>query len=657
MRLSTRFGGKGLYFPLLLLILLVAWWAYTPGLSGGFLFDDFNNLDQLGVYGRVDNGRTLLLYLTSGSADPIGRPLSMLSFLLDARDWPADPAPFKRSNILLHLLNGALLGLVLLRLGRQRLQLGAARARAAALLGAALWLLHPLLVSTTLYVVQREAMLPATFTLLGMLAWLHGGERLATAPRRGTLWLLCGAWACTGLAMLCKANGVLLPLLLLVMEWTLPAPGRQAAALRRPRLVLLGLPSLLLGAWLLSMLPGVFNGETAGRPWTLGQRLLTEPRVLCDYLRLLWLPQASGASVFNDAFRASGGWLRPWTTLPAALAVLGLLACGLALRRRYPALAFAILFYLAGQLLESTLIPLELYFEHRNYLPAMPMFWPLALWLSGTGPLRALRLALAAGLPLLLALLCHARAGIWGRPLEQALLLAQVDPDSARAQANAAGYEMTHGRPDLAAQRMRQAAQRMPGRVQIALNWVAADCAGGAASADALQAAREALAQDREGGLMLRNWLAGAIDSAAQDRCPGMDLDTVQGFLRIARSNPTYRNGQAGAAEFERLEGQLALARKQGDAALQAFDRALALFATPDNALLQAAMLGNAGFPRQGLEHLRYFATLPPAQRGVGGMRALHFLLLQRSGYWSGELAHMQRQLAEDAAARGGAAP
>jgi len=646
-------------FTLLLPVLLLAaaCWAYAPGLSGGFLFDDFNNLDQLGAYGHVDNTRSLLLYLTSGSADPVGRPLSMLSFLLDARDWPADPLPFKRSNILLHLVNGLLLGLLLRRLGG-RLKLQAVQASRAAWLGAGLWLLHPLLVSTTLYIVQREAMLPATFTLLGMLAWLHGSERLATAPWRGGLYLLAGAWGCTFLAMLCKANGVLLPLLLLVMEWTLPAAQQQPAVLGRSRLVLLGLPSLLLGAWLLSKLPGVFAGETDGRPWTLGQRLLTEPRVLCDYLRLLWLPQASGASVFNDAFRASGGWLRPWSTLPAALAVLGLLACGLALRRRHPALAFAILFYLAGQLLESTLIPLELYFEHRNYLPAMPLFWPLALWLTGAGPLRALRLALAVGLPLLLAVLCHARAAVWGRPLEQALLLAQVDPDSPRAQANAANYEMAHGRPDLAAQRMRQAQQRMPGQVQITLNWLAADCDSGGASAPALAAARDALAHDRQGSVMLRNWLAKAIDSAAQNRCPGMDLDTVQDLLHAARSNPAFRDGRAGDAEFERLEGELALARKDGNAALQAFNRALALFTTADSALVQAAMLGSAGYPGLGLEHLRYFHTLPRARRDIGlGMPALHSWLLERSGYWSSELAHMEQQLAEDAAARGGAAP
>ena len=167
-------------------LLLVAWLAYSPGLSGGFLFDDFVNLNAIGATGPVDDWPTFWRYVTSGSADPTGRPLAMLSFLLEARDWPADPHPFLRDNLILHLLNGLLLFALLARLGRV-LGESAQRASAAALVGAGLWLLHPLFVSTTLYAVQRQAMLPATFCLLGLLAWVHGRAHLAAgAISRGT---------------------------------------------------------------------------------------------------------------------------------------------------------------------------------------------------------------------------------------------------------------------------------------------------------------------------------------------------------------------------------------------------------------------------------------------------------------------------------------
>ena len=149
-----------------MLALALAWLAYRPGLSGGFLFDDFVNLNAIGASGPIDNWSTFWRYITSGTADPTGRPLALLSFLVDARDWPADPEPFLRSNLVLHLLNATLLFSLLRSLGRW-LDPNDARSDAAALLGAGLWLLHPLLVSTTLYAVQREAMLPGTFILAG----------------------------------------------------------------------------------------------------------------------------------------------------------------------------------------------------------------------------------------------------------------------------------------------------------------------------------------------------------------------------------------------------------------------------------------------------------------------------------------------------------
>ncbi|HSR64860.1 MAG TPA: tetratricopeptide repeat protein, partial [Xanthomonadaceae bacterium] len=229
--------------PALLALLFATWLAYAPGLSGGFLFDDYVNLDALGATGPVHDGAAFWRYLTSGSADPIGRPLALLSFLLDGRDWPADPAPFLRTNLFLHLANGALLFALLRLLGR-RLDGPGARTEAIALFAAGLWLLHPLFVSTTLYIVQREAMLPATFTLLGLLAWVHGRTRLdAGARRAGLAWMLGGLALGTALAMLSKANGILLPLLAWVLEATVLRAGAARPLPRAFRFGALVLPS------------------------------------------------------------------------------------------------------------------------------------------------------------------------------------------------------------------------------------------------------------------------------------------------------------------------------------------------------------------------------------------------------------------------------
>ncbi|WP_036516114.1 hypothetical protein [Nevskia soli] len=639
----------------LVALLAVSWWAYAPGLGGTFLFDDFNNLDKIGTYGGVHNLRSLLFYLTSGNADPTGRPLSLLSFLIDARDWPADPAGFKRTNILLHLFNGLLLSVTLLKLG---MYIGLQRTRAefVALIGAALWMLHPFLVSTTLYVVQREAMLPATFTLIGTLLWLSGREHFFKGQRNGILLLTFAAWGCTALALLCKANGILLPLLLLTMEWTVLASGRgeqtdTALNVRfyRLRRWLLGLPSGLLVLWLLTKIPGIFSGETYSRPWTIGQRLITEPRVLCDYLMQLWIPRASGASLFNDGYRASIDLFHPWSTLPALGAVAALIVLGCRARRKHPALAFAILFYFAGMLLESTLIPLELYFEHRNYLPALPLFWPLAIWLTGEGSLRSLRYGLAVLLPAMLAVLSHARAGVWGQPFQQALLLAQMDPDSPRAQANAASYELAQGAADAAVHRLETASAKMPDEVQLTLNWIDAECALGVVSSKARNAALYSLEHNRTNTEFVQHWLTGAIDLAAQRRCQGLDLQVLGTMTEAVNRNRNYGDGPSHFTQIRQLRGRLALGRGDGESALRNFNEGLSAFPTPDGALLQAALLGAAGFPAHGLKHLDYYRTLPPADRGLHGMAALHLWLLGHEGYWTSEFAGLENQLRIDA--------
>ncbi|MGN6790528.1 MAG: hypothetical protein ACTHJP_13500, partial [Rhodanobacteraceae bacterium] len=291
-------------------LLTATWWIYHPGLSGDFLFDDFGNLPAIGATGPVHTWAAFWRYITSGDADPTGRPLTLLTFLIDARNWPASPYPFKVTNLILHLINGALLAWVLWKLGNALLPSPSGRgcragasegsdsrsiesgatpvpslpsplpARAgsrnesfalddrgiaiAALFGAGAWLLHPLFVSTTLYIVQREAMLPATFVLIGMLGWMAARGALARGHvKRALVGMTLSAWGCTALAVLSKANGALFPILLLLTEWIVLAPYRpmptEGLEQRRKIAVriFLMLPSALIVAYLLYLLPGV----------------------------------------------------------------------------------------------------------------------------------------------------------------------------------------------------------------------------------------------------------------------------------------------------------------------------------------------------------------------------------------------------------------
>lgn len=651
---------------LLVAILALGWWAYAPGLHGSFLFDDFANLPALGAYGPITDSASFWRYLTSGGADITGRPVALLTFLLDAQSWPADPYPFKRTNLILHLLNGVLLAWLLTLLGRQTGETpapGAAGAtneralRHAAILAAALWLLHPLFVSTTLYVVQREAMLPATFVLLGLIGFAYARALIVRGQRGGFFYATAIIGTTTLLATMSKGNGALLPLLAWLLDAVLLSPRqpmddpRRRTLWRYWRWLMLMLPTMLVLGWLATTAyTGFTQGLEANRPWTLYERLLTQNRVLVDYLLQLWLPRPYTLGLFNDAVAASRGWLQPITTLACALLLAGLLVLASYKRRSHPVAAFAVLFFFAAHLMESSVVPLELYFEHRNYLPALPMFWPLALWLCGTDArLRGLRRALALTLPLGFALLTRLGAGLWGNTQEQGLLWALRNPDSPRAQVNAAHVEAARGHPDAAAARLVAARRKNPDDVAVALNLIGVKCRLGGPGASDIADADTALRETRNLGRLGFEWFDQGLGAVQSGTCPGLTLDTLDRLLDAAQANPRSMKVPGRRQDLHHLRARIALRRSDGDRALGEFNAALDAKPTPQAALAQAAALGASGFPAQALAHLDHLADVWQPQKWSGvSMMALHQWLLVRQGYWEHEIAHLRGVLEED---------
>jgi len=643
-------------------VLIAAWLAYAPGLSGAFLFDDFANLPSLGNYGPVDNHAAFWRYITSGFADPTGRPLSLLSFLIDAQNWPADPAPFKRTNVLIHLLNGVLLCALLLRLGRAwgRSESSAA---AAAVLGAALWLLHPLWVSTTLYVVQREAMLPATFILLGLLGYLHGRAKIAEQQWLGTSWILVSVGLCTLLAFLSKANGLLLPLFVLTIEQvclrSARANGNGNGNVTDRLGVVLGVAVYPVVAGVSAYLlykgySGLMQGTPAFRPWSLGQRVLTEPRVVLEYLKLLFVPRAYSRGLFNDDIEASTDLLHPWTTLPAMLVVGGLIFFAWKQRRRYPAIALALLFYFAGQLMESTTIPLELYFEHRNYVPALLLFWPLALWLTDRGSLARLKPVLALCALALLTAQTYFAARLWGEPDTQALVWAAQNPQSPRAQTYAATVERSTGNFQRAELRLRHALASHPDEIQLAINLLGVRCQLGSISEPDVAAAEVALRNGSNRGPLSIDWIEQAIGLMVERSCEGMDAAMLQRLIDASSQNAQAKSGARFRQDLLDLEGQLALATGDTARAEQKFRAALEVEPRPGMALKQAALLGAHGLPEAGLAQLDYYARagVRESPAPIRDMAGLHEWLLRHDGFWDTEIAHLRQTLNDDVSAK-----
>ncbi|MEH6609476.1 MAG: hypothetical protein V7696_08900 [Halioglobus sp.] len=342
------------------------------------LFDDWSVVEsnpRIAIAdGHFDSWR---IALASSEAGDFGRPIAMFSFALNQLVFgPDNVFALKVVNVVIHCVVGLVIfvlsRLVLAALFPSRKQ---SQIELAALISCLVWLLHPLHVSTVLYTVQRMAQLSTLFVLLGLVAYVR--QRVQWARTGASLpeimntlsWLLL----VTVLATLCKENGVLLPLLALVVEvavfrgmWA----GRENTRLRYLLIAVLAVPFIIAATWLFFPPDFVLAGY-AGREFSLESRLLTQSRLLWHYLGWLSFPAPSHMGFHHDDILISRSFWEPmgtWISIGAWLLVLlGSVAC----QRRCPVLLFALLFFVVAHSLESGFFALEMVFEHRNYLPSV----------------------------------------------------------------------------------------------------------------------------------------------------------------------------------------------------------------------------------------------------------------------------------------------
>lgn len=439
---------RTILYALLPLVLIATVIVYAGGLDGPFLFDDHIHITQ-NRWVKIDNldwSSLVQAWNSSFSPFPVNRPLAQLSFGLNHAVAGLDPFAFKLTNLVLHLIAGVLV-LLLSRLVVRALNAGAPAPRRELLVGImvmAFWLLHPIHVSTVFYTVQRMAQISA-IGMFGALAFYLWGRLRIAAGSPGILWMVASVpMALVG--FLGKENAALLPLFLLVCELTLlqRIPTANArVAIRLIWVLLIALP-LALAIMHIATHPNLWDYSV--RPFTLEQRLLTEARVLWTYLQWLLVPNLAAFGLFHDDIALSNGLFSPPTTLLAILAWSVATVSALWLRKRYSVFAFALLFFLAAHALESTVIPLEIVFEHRNYLASFgPLFLLGYLVVTGAGQSRVVRISAVLGMCLLTAYasVTYLRVRNWSSFETFLLSSAENHPNSARSNFMAAQLLIT----------------------------------------------------------------------------------------------------------------------------------------------------------------------------------------------------------------------
>lgn len=586
-------------FAFLILLLLTAG-IYWQGLDSPFIFDDVPNLSPMGKYQYLGFWHDVGLFLLQGDSGPTGRPISLASFYLNANAWESASAfNFKLTNAAIHLINGILIFWLSLRLTRLIILPDTFRVWCS-LATTAIWLLHPIQINTVLFVIQRMTELSTLFTLIGLHSYLYARQPIADSKYSGALWLILGMGGSLLLALLSKENGILLVVYVLVIEYFLLRPfhGSVSPRMTRSLWLMAWLPFFLLLAYLL--MTGWQHSASTARAFSVMERLLSESRVLWSYLGQIFLPSLQGTSLFHDDFQISRGLFAPVTTFLAVLGIFMLLGVMVFMRRSQPVLAFAIAWFLGGHLLESTTILLELYFEHRNYLPlygiAFAIVYYVAISLQRFNKLRGILLASLSLYTVLLAGITLHSAQQWADPLNMVIGWLEQHPRSQRTLETLDVLIGEHINPNTRQQLLKeleQAGQQQNTSSYLKLKPLLQACQAGTLTPAQLNQTLVALPNSGFVASAPKVY-ADLVDQWLTNQCGHVEATDMLNFSKALLAIPDLQQGDMPYL-LHYWQAQIQVKQGNLDATIQHLETAYAMKPDIDNLLLQASYLSSAG--------------------------------------------------------------
>jgi protein O-mannosyl-transferase len=375
-----------------LLLSLIVLSAYSTNYNASWHFDDYPNI--------VDNPRihikdfrfksfkeTLFAGFDKGQylGRRLFRPVSMFSFALNWYIGKDNVLGYHIVNNIIHLMSTFFLFLTVLNLFMSPNLKGKYQGNeyVIAFFSAVLWAVNPVQTQAITYIVQRMASLAVLFYIMGIYFYLKA--RLSPTDNKRFVFM-AGCLLSFVFALGSKENTVTFPLSLAIIEilFFQDLNDRNTRRKAAVTITIAGVVAVAFGMvlFLKGGLPSIFNGYE-NRAFTLRERLMTESRIIIYYLSQIFYPMVHRLSLVHD-IKISTSLFKPWTTIPSILAIISLLGIGFSQTIKRPIIAFSIFFFFINHIIESTILPLELIFEHRNYLPSFFLFFPVAtglIWL------------------------------------------------------------------------------------------------------------------------------------------------------------------------------------------------------------------------------------------------------------------------------------
>jgi tetratricopeptide (TPR) repeat protein len=454
--------------------------AYSNTFTATPALDDFHSwlqnpsvkLDQINFQSLARLARTQF---------GVARFIPMLTFALDYWVGGARLVFFHVTNLLTHIICALIVFILagqLFRIEEKRSE-STLSAEAFGISVAAIWSLNPVQTSAVTYIVQRMASIQALFFMSSVCFFILARKALERGHSVRAKILFVATLGAGVLALLSKENSMMLPVVWVLTElWFFEGKlfrvlyGRIVSQSTLAKCGMLGVVLMIIAV---SACLGVTYAKDiihgySGRHFSLSERLLTESRIILWYVSLFFWPIPSRLSLEHD-IDLSVSLFRPLSTLFSIALICGMLFFAARYRKRFPVLTFAVLWYLVNLVIESTVVPLELIFEHRLYLPSFGLALGLVtvirealkkIFDKRSG--RERDIIMVSGCAVLAAFLCLGtffRNEVWASRLTLYADAVRKAPEHPRARANLAMALVREGRYELGIEQAKAAVTLM----------------------------------------------------------------------------------------------------------------------------------------------------------------------------------------------------
>lgn len=367
----------------IILTIILVFFAYSNTYHSPFVFDDAKNITE-NEYIRINELTPANLWEAATKSPCRHRPVANATLALNYFFHQYDLFGYHFINIFIHALNGILLFFIffttlnIYQRNNSNETLDTATIEIAAFSASLLWVLNPIQTQAVTYIIQRMTSLATLFYLLSLLMYIRA--RLNTDRLKSSAFFsLCIFFGIISFAT--KEIAVTLPFAILLYEFFFFQNLKPIYTKKKGFIIFIsaGIVVFLILFFLNFKPIDRILLDYTWRDFTLKQRLLTEARVVVFYLSLLLYPNPSRLNFEHD-FQLSDSLFNPISTFFSISLILLLLILSLYGAKKYRLASFAILSFFLNLLIESSVIGLEIIFEHRAYLPSVFLFLPISLF-------------------------------------------------------------------------------------------------------------------------------------------------------------------------------------------------------------------------------------------------------------------------------------